>query len=219
LAEQQETIADKSAITRTLLGIAGFIALILGLFVASMLAPKTLSRDAYLTLGYYPLGETREISDFQLTDHTGQAFTRDSLTGQWSLLFFGFTWCPDVCPTTLAKLNKVIRQLEPEVLNNLQVVLVTVDPERDTPEILRPYLETFNSGFKGVTGDFDQIVALATRLNIAFGKVPGDEPGTYTVDHSASIVVINPQARYHGFLKPPHSTENMLEVFRALVGT
>lgn len=213
----QESIDHKAGVRRTLIGIAGFVALIMGLFVASLIAPKTMSREAYITLGYYPLAQTREISNFSLIDHNGQQFGPDRLKGHWSLLFFGYTYCPDVCPVTLVQMNKAVQQLEPEIANRLKVALVSVDPERDTPETLGKYVRVFNDSFTGVTGEFDEVVKLATQLNIAFGKVPGDEPGTYLVDHSGSIVVINPAGRYHGFLKPPHQPERMASVISALV--
>lgn len=217
LSVRQESIDARAGVRRTLIGIAGFIALIMGLFVASLIAPGTMSREEYITLGYYPLAQTREIANFSLIDHNGQRFGPDRLQGHWSLLFFGYTYCPDVCPVTLVQINKAVQQLEPDIANSLRVALVSVDPERDTPETLGKYIRVFNDSFTGVTGEFDEVVKLATQLDIAFGKVPGDEPGTYLVNHSGSIVVISPEGRYHGVLKPPHQSEKMASVISALV--
>ncbi len=175
-----------------------------------------MSRGDYISLGYYPLSQARDISDFNLIDHRGDRFESQNLKGHWSLLFFGYTYCPDVCPVTLAVMNKAIKLLEPEIASKWQIALVSVDPERDTPEILADYVPAFNKKFIGVTGEFDEIVKLATQLNIAFGKVPGEEPGSYLVDHSASIVVISPDGRYQGFFKPPHQPAKIASVMHAL---
>jgi protein SCO1 len=93
---------------------------------------------------------------------------------------------------------------------------VSVDPERDTPAVLGQYLASFNPSFKGYTGTFDDVVGLATNVNIAFGKIPGAEPGTYTVDHSSSIVVVNPFGRYAGFIKQPHQAEKISSIISSL---
>ena len=97
-----------------------------------------------------------------------------------------------------------------------QVVLVSVDPERDTPEVMARYVAAFNPAFVGYTGEFDEIVKLATSVNVAFGKVPGATPGSYLVDHSASIVVVNPAGEYVGFIKAPHNAENIVTILDSL---
>ncbi len=202
----------QQGVRQSLLWILGFIALILGLFMASFMSPRSLTRAEFQELGFYQFETPRDISPFQLVDHHGNPVTNESLTGRWSLLFFGFTYCPDVCPTTLSVLNEAVTPLE----NPPRVVLVSVDPERDTPEVLASYVPQFNAGFIGYTGNFDDIVKFATQLNVAFGKVPGDEPGTYTVDHSASIVVVNPQGHYAGFMRAPHNAQNIRKVVQHL---
>ena len=186
-----------SGIRNTLLVIGAAIAVILGLFVFNLTTPKQLTADQYLALGYYGFPEPRRIKPFSLLDETGSAVDTSDLTGQWSLLYFGFTYCPDICPTTLGVLNRAVKQTQIPP----QVVLVSVDPERDTPAVLGQYLASFNPSFKGYTGTFDDVVGLATNVNIAFGKIPGAEPGTYTVDHSSSIDVVDPFGRYAGFIK------------------
>ena len=217
MAVQQESSDTTAGVGRTLIGIAGFIVLIAGLFVASLIAPRTMSPEDYATLGYFPLAQTKEISSFVLIDQDEQQFGPEQLKGHWSLLFFGYTYCPDVCPVTLVQMNKAVKKLEPGILSHLNVALVSVDPERDTPETLGKYVRAFNDSFTGVTGELDEVVKFATQLNIAFGKAPVSEPGTYQVEHSGSIVVINPEGRYHGFLKPPHQVERMASVIGALV--
>ncbi len=197
-----------SGVRRSLLWIAGFISLVLGLFLAKNLAPGTLGTEQLKELGYYRFDQPRVIQDFHLLDESGNEVDLDSLRGHWSLLFFGFISCPDVCPTTLSVLNEAVALAEEPP----RVVLVSVDPERDTPEKLAGYVPRFNPSFRGYTGDFDQIVRLATSVNVAFGKVPGDEPGTYTVDHTASIVVVDPGGRYAGFIRPPFEAQRMARI-------
>ena len=201
-----------SGVRRSLLWIAGFISLILGLFLASHLSPGSLSEEQFRALGYYRFEQPRTIAGFRLLDESGNSVSPESLKGHWSLLFFGFTHCPDVCPTTLSVLNDAVGQLE----NPPDVVMVSVDPERDTPEKLAAYVPQFNPAFHGYTGDFDEIVKFATSVNVAFGKVPGDEPGTYTVDHSASIVVVDPQGRYAGFIKAPHEATRIARIMNGI---
>ena len=198
----------QQGVRNSLFWIAGFIALILGLFVASYMTPKSLSKAQFQELGFYRFDAARQISEFNLIDHSGNRVMNDSLEGRWSLLFFGFTYCPYVCPTTLSVLNEAVANLE----NPPQVIMVSVDPERDTPSLLADYVPRFNPAFKGYTGEFDEIVSFATELNVAFGKVPGPELGTYTVNHSASIVVMNPRGQYAGFIRAPHNAQNIQRI-------
>ena len=202
---------DKN-VRNTLIWISGFIALILGLFLHNFLAPKQLTEMQYQELGYFGFTERREIRPFQLVDQDGDSVGLSSLKGRWSLLFFGFTYCPDICPTTLGVLNQAMKKIETPP----SVILVSVDPERDTPGLLKQYLVGFNPSFKGYTGEFDQIVGLATNVNVAFGKVPGPQPGTYLVDHSASIVVVSPEGKYAGFIKAPHQAEKIATIVNSL---
>jgi protein SCO1/2 len=202
----------KPGVRNTLLGIAAFISVILGLMVASVMIPRPMSDEDAAKLGYYRFDEPRLISEFIMTDHLGAPVGLSNLKGGWSLLFFGFTTCPDVCPTTLSVLNDAVRGLE----DPPAVVMVTVDPDRDTPERLAQYVPAFNPDFIGYTGTFEETVKLAGQLNIAFGKVPGVVPGSYLVDHSASLVLIDPDGQYAGFIKAPHNSSNIQRIIRGL---
>ncbi|MBD3648013.1 MAG: SCO family protein [Pseudomonadales bacterium] len=196
----------------TLLWTLGFIVLILLLFVASFLGSRPLSDEQLRELGYYELPQSVPLEPFSLTDHRGRPVGLESLEGRWSLLFFGFTYCPDICPTTLSVLNRAVRQMEQDP----RVIMVSVDPERDTVDKIADYVPNFNPDFIGYTGSFDETVNLAEQMNIAFGKVPGEEPGSYLVEHSAAVVVVDPQARYVGFIKPPHQAENIVAIMSAI---
>ena len=132
--------------------------------------------------------------DFALTDANGTARTLADYRGKAVALFFGYTQCPDVCPTTLATLAETVKSLGPDG-ERVQVLFVTVDPERDTAELLKVYVPAFDPRFVGLRGDAAQTEAVAKEFRIVFQKVPGSTPGTYTVDHSAGIFLFDPQGR------------------------
>ena len=132
---------------------------------------------------------------FRLVDQTGRAADQHVLDGRWSAVFFGYTFCPDVCPTTLARLGAVTAALGPKA-DRFQVVFVTVDPERDTPAALAAYLAspTFPKGVRGLTGSPEQIAAIAKAYHVYYQKVP--QAGSYTMDHSAVIYLMDPKGRF-----------------------
>ena len=189
---------------------AGALALIVGLW-AGRLAEHNPPQPTVELQGGTPLGHMhRAIPEFTLTDHDGQPFDRSRLTGHWTLMFFGYTHCPDICPMTLAVLAATMQELgklpAAERPAELQVVFVSVDPERDSPEQLKTYTHYFNPNFLGVTGPEAQINALTGALGILHAKVPDpNNPGGYLVDHSASILVVNPRAELEAVLGAPHS--------------
>lgn len=158
------------------------------------------------------LPEPRVLGEFRLVDQQGEAFSLDDLRGRWSLLFFGFTHCPDICPSTLYDLQQVNQSLETSVTaaDPWQVIFVSVDPERDTPERLGEYVAWFDPDFVGVTGAPEQLAPLAMRIGVAF-RIEDHEPGAanYTVDHSASVFLTDPQGRLHGVFPAPHDADAM----------
>ncbi len=140
------------------------------------------------------------IDSFTLVDHTGAAFLRDDLTGRWTVLFSGFTHCPDICPATLGMLKAAQDRIEPG--DRLQTVFVSVDPERDTPERLAEYLAWFDDGWIGLTGERDQLDRLLDSLQMAHVRVPTGN-GEYTMDHATAIALIDPQGRMAAYWRPP----------------
>ena len=156
------------------------------------------------------------VKDFSLLDANGAPFTREALLGRWSFMFFGFSQCPDVCPTTIQTLKEVKNDLrDSETFSNSgQVVFVSVDPDRDTPEILKQYLAYFDPTFIGLSGAENKLKALTTPLGILFGKIPSGE--TYTVDHSASILLIDPKGRVLGLFSMPHEAKQLSRAFKAI---
>jgi protein SCO1/2 len=181
-----------------------FITLVMIGFINKITTPRSLSEMELRINGAFQFDAPRAFKPFDLVDHKNQAFTKANFEGQWSLVFFGFTHCPDVCPTTMATLSKLVKNLDDETQADTQVVLVSVDPARDTPDVLAEYVPFFSPDFIGVTGEFIGIKLFANQLNVAFAKVVTNaETGAYTVDHGATVALINPRGDYHAFFKPP----------------
>ena len=220
-----------STIKSTVLLCFVFIGIVLVMFVISVLRVPQLSVEEMRSKGVFLLPTPRDIAAFKLTDHMGKTFDRSSINGRWSFVFFGFVSCPDVCPTSMSVLGKVDRQLQasdPELAEQFQGILVSVDPERDSIESLARYATAFSPRFLGVTGPREDLVGLTTQVNVAFAKVPLDEPAppgsasadiaadAYTVDHTGNIVIINPRGHYHGFIKLPHDSETIRLTYQTL---
>jgi protein SCO1 len=156
--------------------------------------------------------------DFALTDHNGKARTLADYRGKVVVLFFGYTQCPDVCPTTLTELAEVMRRLGPDA-KKVQVLFATIDPERDTPELLRSYVPAFDPSFVGLYGDAEATARTAKEFKVVYQKQPGPTPSTYTMDHSAGTFVFDPQGRlrlYVGYGQGPEVfTHDISELLRA----
>lgn len=159
-------------------------------------------------------GQAQVGGPFQLTDQTGRAVDENLLKGKWTAVFFGFTFCPDVCPTTLQALGQAKRDLGPRG-KDLQVVLVTVDPERDTPAQLKTYLdnEAFPEGTIGLTGTPEQIAAVAKAYKTFYQK-SGEGPD-YLMEHSSVVYLMNPEGKFdralHYGLSPAELRKQILE--------
>jgi protein SCO1 len=213
-SRDQARARQSRGIKFTVLAIAVFMTVVVAGFVYRIQQPRVMTATEMKLNGLYLLETPRDIGEFELIDHLGQPFTPARLDGRWTLLFFGFTYCPDVCPTTMSFLNEFKHQLEGTEAEDTQVVLVSVDPARDTVEQLAGYVPFFNPEFIGVTGEFLDIHRFATALNTPFRKVPGQDEN-YQVDHSANVVLINPRGDYHGFFKAPLDLAKMKVTYRS----
>jgi protein SCO1/2 len=166
------------------------------------------------------LPEPRTVADFELVDQNGDDFSIERLRGQWSLLFFGFSYCPDVCPSALFDLQQVHEALngQGQPQSPHQVVFVSVDPERDTPERLKDYTAYFHPDFVAVTGSNEQLAPLTMQLGVAY-RIEPHEPGSlnYSVDHSASIMLIDPAGRLHGVFPAPHDPAKMVHDMKSVL--
>ena len=150
-----------------------------------------------------------------LTDHAGQRVTHVDFSGRVVLVFFGYTQCPDICPTTLLTLQAVMRQLGPEA-QRLQVVFVTLDPARDTPDILAPYISFFDKNFRALRGDESSTQAVAKEFRAYYSKVPRAD-GSYTLDHTATSYVFDPQGRLRLLIRHGETAENITADLRLLL--
>lgn len=169
-------------------------------------------REAGTPANLVVLPEPRVIADFALQDHRGQPFSLAGFRGQWSVLFFGFTSCPDICPNTLYVLQQArSRLLERFAADAVpDIYLVSVDPERDSPEKLASYLAHFDSSFTGLTGEDVQLRALTMQLGVMYHIEPHDAGDSdYAVDHSASLILLDPEGRLHGVLPAPHDVDRI----------
>ncbi len=152
------------------------------------------------------LARAVNLPGFQLITHTKQPFTLANFNRQWTFLFFGYTYCPDICPTALLLLKDTYLELERRnQVNNAKVVFVSVDPQRDSPEQLAQYVPYYHPAFTGVTGDKTQIDALGQVLGVSyFVQTDGRAPDQYLIDHSADIYLIDPLGRLRALFPPPH---------------
>ncbi len=138
--------------------------------------------------------------DFALTDHTGKPRTLADYKGKAVVVFFGYTQCPDVCPTTMVEMANVMKELGPQA-SKVQVLFVTVDPERDTQELLSKYVPAFDPSFVGLYGDQAATDKVAKEFRVFYQKVPGKTPGSYTMDHTAGSYVFDPEGHIRLFVR------------------
>ncbi len=155
--------------------------------------------------------------DFALVDFRGRPRTLGDFRGKVVVLFFGFTQCPDVCPTTLATLAAAMRELGPDA-DRVQVLFVTVDPERDTAELLANYVPAFDPRFLGLRGEAEALARTAKEFKVLYQKQPGATPGSYTMDHSAGTFVYDPQGRLRLYASHGQGAEAFAHDIRALLG-
>jgi len=185
-----------------LIAISLAIALSAGIFLAVRINQPSEPKTAFVLPAPAPLPA------FTLLDQSGTTVTADTFKGHWNLLFFGFTHCPDICPATmqiLAAARKALAEANHQPMP--RIVLVSVDPERDTPELIGRYVDYFGKDNLGVTGDLDELVKLTSALGIYFEKQAGDGEN-YAVDHSAAVLVINPDGAFHALFGGPHLVDN-----------
>ncbi len=162
---------------------------------------------AITTATLYPAPQP--VVDFDLVDADGNVVGREFFEGQWDMVFFGFTHCPDICPVTLQVLAAARRQIDNGGLEPLpRIVLVSVDPDRDTPEKLKEYIGYFGDGVAGLTGSLQNLRELTFDLGVFFQKAETDEEtGFYNVDHSSVVLLIDPDAQVRGLYTAPQRAE------------
>jgi protein SCO1/2 len=199
--------------TKTLLlALSGAVALVAGIWLSLRLTVK--APEPPLEIAGFYLPEPQAITDFTLVQQNGQPFTREDLKGHWSFLYFGYIYCPDLCPTTLIELNRLDQRLEQQQLDrDTAYLMISVDPERDTPQQLGKYVQYFNKKFKGATGTPQELDRLAGQLGVMYHIPPHQAGENYAVDHSSAVILIDPDARLHAVFTAPQKPETMAADF------
>lgn len=154
--------------------------------------------------------------DFALTDHNGQPRTLADFKGKAVVVFFGYTQCPDVCPTTMVEMANVMKELGPDA-DRVQVLFITVDPERDTQQVLSQYVPAFDKRFLGLRGDLAQTEQVAKEFKVFYQKVPGKAPGSYTMDHTAGSYVFDPAGHIRLFVKHGQGPQTLAHDLKLLL--
>lgn len=214
----QKSPEQRRGILITVVVLVLFMVAVLAGFLHKLGQPRVISDSELRLNGAVKLERPRILDNFELLADSGETFNTEELGGRWTLVFFGFTHCPDICPTTLSTLNNFYQTLDKEVQADTDILLVSVDPKRDRPEQLRDYVRYFNPDFRGVTGEFLNLKRFANQLNVPFNKVPLDD-GDYTVDHGSQVVLINPRGHYHAFFKAPLDPAKMKLTYRSMRAT
>ncbi len=187
---------------------ARLLILTLALFLAAC--------DSQPQFGNTDISAAGYATDFALTDHTGKPRTMADFRGKAVVIFFGYTQCPDVCPTTMSGMAEAMKLLG-EDAGKVQVIFITVDPERDTPQLLSQYVPVFHPGFLGLHADAQTIAKTAQDFRIFYKKQPGSTPTTYTVDHTAGSYVYDPQGRLRLYIKHGEKPEVIAKDLKLLV--
>ena len=204
--------------TWLVLGLLAFIALLSGLFVSQYMSKKNADLSKfYGTL----LNEPRPVDAFSLIGNDDKPFNNNSLQKEWTNVFFGFTHCGYVCPTTLAELAKMYRMLQEQNIKPLpRVVFVTIDPERDTLTRLRHYISGFHPDFYAARGEELQVDKFAEEMGVAYEKIAvaaGKDVKEYDMQHTGALMLFNPQGQLRAFFTTPHQAEWLAKDYRMLI--
>lgn len=199
------------------------ILLTLAVIGGSWFMMKSLPRQPSEPQHAMRLPGTMALPEFELVDHNGKPLTNEWFEDQWTLVFFGFTNCPDICPATLQVLSLARAQLASANPDSElpEILLVSVDPDRDTSDTLKQYVAHFGEGVSGATGQHEELQKLTKTLGIYFAKedpAPGTDPENYIVAHSAHVVVIDNQGNYNAVFSAPHTVENFVADVPLLMG-
>jgi len=200
---------------------------ILILFIAAVLAAaigiwmgKQTSSDSSVNIkpdsiqgAIYP--KAKEIKSFNLINHRSENITKENFKNHWSMIFVGYTHCPDICPTTMTVMTQVSEFMQKQQIKPPEIVFLSIDPERDTADILNSYVTYFNKDFIGLTGEVGEIKQLSAQLNAVFRKAPGLSGNItdkdYLMDHSSALMLMNPDGNLQSILTAPHTPANIIE--------
>jgi protein SCO1/2 len=191
---------------------AGALALAMGIWLGQLFISQRIEPPLEIAGIYF--SDPKDISDFNLVHQSGKPFTRENLRGKWNFLYFGYTYCPDVCPMTLSQLNAVDQRLAQQGLDqDTAYLMISVDPRRDTPERLGQYVTYFNKNFQGATGTPEELEKLAKQLGIFYKLNDQEDAENYTVDHSSAIILIDPDIKLRAIFTHPDQPDSLIADF------
>lgn len=226
-APEKNAFAGKKTIIIFLIVMGSFLGI--SLLVNNIDGPRNTTSKAptndqeLMKYGAFIFPQPINLDDVPFINEEGKTVTKADNVGKWSFIFFGYTFCPDICPTTLAVMQQMWVKLDPKYQEKTQVVLVSVDTERDTPEVLKTYMDYFDPSFTAFTAKPESLRSFATQLNAVYTRVDRlDEKGEidltrgYLMDHSANITILDPDGNYYGFIKPPFNPKKMLSIVNTI---
>ena len=209
-------------IKKNIFFIAVFIAAVLALFINKLTTPRVLSTNELIVNGLFLFEEPKEISDFSFYSANGVKFTKDNLKGKWTLMYFGFTRCPDECPTTMYQIKKLVNILREKdfPLDDKQWVLVSIDPERDTPEKIDKYAKGFDEDFMGVSNIRPMLLSLATQLSVN-NVMPSEDSmdHSHLDNHVNNIILLNPNGDFAGVFRPPFDISRLSLTYQSITSS
>jgi len=198
-----------------------FIITVLTLFINNITTPRSLSKQELLVNGLFLFQEPKEISDFSFMSSNNKTFTKKNLEDKWTVMYFGFSKCPNECPVAMHELSKLKKLLAEKdyKLDDKQWVLITIDPERDSPEIIDEYAKGFDSDFIGLSGSRPMLLSLATQLAVNNKMPPMDSKDNnheHLNDHANNIILLNPQGQFVGFFRPPFDISRLSLTYQSI---
>ena len=206
-------------IKKNLLIIGIFIFVVLTLFINKLTTPRVLSTNELLINGLFLFENPKEISNFSFFKENGDEFTKSDLLGKWTLMYFGFTRCPDECPTSMYQMSKLVKVLREKnfPLEDKQFVLVSIDPERDSPEQINKYAKGFDEAFIGVSNVRPMLINLATQLSVNNVMPSGGETDHSHLDnHVNNIILLNPNGEFAGVFRPPFDLSRLSLTYQSV---
>ena len=208
------------SIKKNLLIITIFILTVLALFINKLTTPRVLSNNELLINGLFLFETPKQISDFSFFTADEGKFNKSDLIGKWTLMYFGFTRCPDECPTTMYQMSKLIKVLREKEfpLEDKQWVLVSIDPERDAPEVVDKYAKGFDGDFIGVVNIRPMLINLATQLSVN-NVMPNDDltDHSHLDNHVNNIILLNPKGEFAGIFRPPFDVSRLSLTYQSVV--
>ena len=206
-------------IKKNIILIGLFIFIVLSLFINKLTTPRVLSTNELLINGLFLFENPKQISDFSFYSANGEVFNKTNLNDKWTLMYFGFTRCPDECPTTMYQISKLIKVLREKEfpLNDKQWVLVSIDPERDSPEDIDKYAKGFDKAFVGIVNERPMLLNLATQLSVNNIMPSSDKSDHSHLDnHMNNIILLDPNGDFAGIFRPPFDISRLSLTYQSV---